>query len=193
MTICFATNNRNKLEEITYQLGNAFKVVGLEQLNHTEELPEDQDTLEGNSAQKAWFVYDTYKVNCFADDTGLLVTSLNNDPGVNSARYAGPEKDSKANMALLLKNLEGKSDRTARFITVITLVQNGEEKQFTGEVAGSIIEAPRGSNGFGYDPVFVPEGYTKTFAELSMEEKNKISHRSRAFKQLIEYLKSTCL
>ena len=189
MQICFATNNENKLKEIRHQLGGSFRILGLKEIGHFEELPEHQDTLEGNSLEKAQFIFNKYHINCFADDTGLLVKALKNEPGVNSARYAGPEKDSKANIALLLRNLDPYEDCSAKFVTVITLILNGDVKQFTGEIKGTIIKNLKGDNGFGYDPVFIPEGYEKTFAELTLDEKNKVSHRARAFKQLIEYLK----
>ncbi|WP_281616219.1 non-canonical purine NTP diphosphatase [Flammeovirga sp. SubArs3] len=188
--ICFATNNPNKLKEIQQQLDGLYEVVSLKEINCNEELPETQETLEGNSAQKAQYVWDNYQVSCFADDTGLEVNALNGDPGVYSARYAGPQRDSDDNMDLVLKNLEGKPDRSARFRTVITLVWNGEIKQVDGIAEGEIIKERTGDQGFGYDPIFRPIGHEKTFAQLSASEKNEISHRGRAVTKLIELLKS---
>ncbi|NLR94660.1 non-canonical purine NTP diphosphatase [Flammeovirga agarivorans] len=188
--ICFATNNPNKLKEIQQQLDGLYEVVSLKEINCNEELPETQETLEGNSAQKAQYVWDNYQVSCFADDTGLEVNALNGDPGVYSARYAGPQRDSDDNMDLVLKNLEGKSDRSARFRTVITLVWNGEIKQVDGIAEGEIIKERTGDQGFGYDPIFRPIGHEKTFAQLSASEKNEISHRGKAVTKLIELLKS---
>lgn len=189
MKICFATNNKNKLLEIKNKLGKAYDIISLFDLNHSEELAETQTTLEGNSLQKAQFVYDRYHIDCFADDTGLLVDALGGEPGVNSARYAGPAKDSEANMDLLLKNLSGNDNRKASFITVITLIINGETHQFTGEVHGVIAKERSGHHGFGYDPIFIPNGWQKTFAELDLQEKNQISHRSRAVEKLVAFLK----
>lgn len=187
--ICFATNNVNKLKEIQQQLDGLYTIVSLKEIGCEEELPETQETLEGNSLQKAQYVWDNYGVSCFADDTGLEVTALNNEPGVYSARYAGPQRDSEDNMDLVLKNLEGKEDRTARFRTVITLLWEGNVEQVEGEAKGKIITERTGDQGFGYDPIFQPENETKTFAQLSSAEKNKISHRGRAVSKLIELLK----
>lgn len=186
--LCFATNNKNKIAEISQILGESFEILSLEEIGCNLELPENQSTLEGNSSEKANFVYQNFNQACFADDTGLEVDALNGEPGVRSARYAGDQKDSMENIDLLLKNLTGISDRTARFRTVITLVSSKEVKQFEGKVEGSIILEKRGVNGFGYDPIFVPEGYDETFAELSMDEKNIISHRGIAFRKLVNYL-----
>jgi XTP/dITP diphosphohydrolase len=190
MKICFATNNLNKLREIENKLGKAYDIISLSALGHSEELPETHDTLEGNSLEKAQFIYDKYHVNCFADDTGLLVEALNGDPGVMSARYAGPSKSAEDNMDLLLKNLKGETNRKAKFITVISLILHGDIYQFTGEVSGYITEEKAGMKGFGYDPIFVPDGWQKTFAELDLEEKNKISHRANAVGKLVEFLKT---
>ncbi|NME67337.1 non-canonical purine NTP diphosphatase [Flammeovirga aprica] len=187
--ICFATNNVNKLKEIQQQLDGLYTIVSLKEIGCEEELPETQETLEGNSLQKAQYVWDNYGVSCFADDTGLEVTALNNEPGVYSARYAGPQRDSEDNMDLVLKNLEGKEDRSARFRTVITLLWEGNIEQVEGEAKGEIISERTGDQGFGYDPIFQPENETKTFAQLSSTEKNKISHRGRAVSKLIELLK----
>ncbi len=190
MKLCFATNNPHKLLEIQNKLGKAYEIISLSDLGHTEELQENQDTLEGNSLEKAQFVYEQYGVNCFADDTGLLVDALNGAPGVMSARYAGEAKDSEANMNLLLSEMESVADRKAKFVTVISLMLNGEIYQFRGEVRGTIAKGKSGKKGFGYDPIFMPEGLQKTFAELDLEEKNKISHRARAVSELVAFLQS---
>ncbi len=188
MKLCFATNNRHKLEEINHKLGEQHQLISLDDIGHSGELPENQDTLEGNSLEKAQYIYDRYHINCFADDTGLLVKALNGAPGVLSARYAGPGKDSLANIQLLLKELAEETDRTARFTTIITLIIDGKVQQFEGSVQGTIIKIPIGKEGFGYDPVFLPEGYDKTFAEMSLNEKNEISHRTRAVDKLVDFL-----
>lgn len=189
MRLCFATNNKHKIREIEALLGQAYQLLSLEDIGCTVELPEDRDTLEGNSLQKASYVYDHFQVNCFADDTGLEVAALNGAPGVYSARYAGPEKDTKENMALLLKNLEGKPERTAQFRTVITLIIKGKQVQFEGIVKGKIADRYQGNEGFGYDPIFIPEGHDKTFAEMTQDKKNEISHRGLAIQKLVAYLK----
>lgn len=189
MRLCFATNNKHKIREIEALLGQAYQLLSLEDIGCTIELPEDRDTLEGNSLQKASYVYDHFQVDCFADDTGLEVAALNGAPGVYSARYAGPEKDTKENMALLLKNLEGKSERTAQFRTVITLIIKGKQVQFEGIVKGKIADHYQGNEGFGYDPIFIPEGHDKTFAEMTQDKKNEISHRGLAIQKLVAYLK----
>lgn len=170
-------------------LGKRISLVSLEEVGCLEELEESKETIEGNSQQKAEYVYDNYRVNVFADDTGLEVAALNGEPGVKSARYAGPDRDNESNIDLLLKNLESKNDRSAQFRTVITLFLNGKMHQFEGVAKGEIISAKRGDKGFGYDPVFIPEGYTKSFAEMTMEEKNVISHRGKAVKKLVDFLK----
>jgi XTP/dITP diphosphohydrolase len=188
MKICFATQNENKVKEIQALLGNEFELVSLTDLGYTEELEETAGTFEGNSQQKALFVYQKYGINCFADDSGLEVAALNGEPGVNSAFYAGEAKNYAANNALLLKNLIGQPNREAQFRTCITLVWNGEIQQFNGIIKGTILTEQRGTNGFGYDPLFVPNGYDKTFAEMSKEEKNMISHRALAVQQLVAYL-----
>lgn len=188
MKICFATNNTNKINEIRQLLPDHIELVSLQDIGCTEELREDQNTLEGNSHQKAAYVYETYDVSCFADDTGLEVFALDGEPGVLSARYAGESRNNEDNIDLLLENLEQHENRQAQFRTVITLILKGKEKQFEGIVKGEILKERVGEAGFGYDPVFQPEGYNRTFAEMSMAEKNNISHRGRAFKKLIGYL-----
>ncbi|WP_192823482.1 non-canonical purine NTP diphosphatase [Rufibacter sp. LB8] len=190
MKLCFASNNAHKLQEIQQLLGPPFEIVSLSDLGCTQELPEEQDTLEGNALQKATYVWDHYQVLCFADDTGLEVEALHNEPGVYSARYAGPARDNQANMQKVLTGLEGKENRKARSRTSIALIlEEGEQHLFDGIVEGHIIETPRGEKGFGYDPIFVPEGQDRTFAEMDSQEKNQISHRGRAVQQLISFLR----
>ena len=164
------------------------QLVSLAEIGCTVELPETQETLEGNARQKAQYVWDNFGVSCFADDTGLEVEALNNEPGVYSARYAGPQRDSDDNMHLLLQKLQKKQNRNARFRTVVALVLNGEVHEFEGIATGHITQTKAGEGGFGYDPVFVPEGYTQTFAELSKEQKNQISHRGKAIAKLVRFL-----
>ena len=188
--IVFATHNEHKLEEVAALLSPTFQVVGLNDIGCTEEIDETEETLEGNAFLKASYVFKKYGMNCFSDDTGLEVTALDGAPGVYSARYAGEGRDSNDNMDKLLASLENKSDRTAQFRTVIALIINGERYQFDGVVKGHIAKVKRGTNGFGYDPIFVPEGYDKAFAELGNEVKNQISHRARAIQKLIEFLSS---
>lgn len=187
--LVFATNNAHKLEEIRAILGNKVEVLSLNDISCHADIPETADTLEGNAALKAQYIYEHYGLDCFADDTGLEVEALGGAPGVYSARYAGGDgHDSEANMKKLLKELEGENDRRAQFRTVICLIEDGKEHFFEGIVKGGIIEEKRGASGFGYDPVFVPEGYEETFAEMGSEEKNRISHRARAVRQLCSYL-----
>lgn len=186
--LCFATNNAHKLEEIQAILGNSFELLSLNDLNCKEELPETGNTLEANSLQKAKYLYDNYHTDCFADDTGLEVQTLGGEPGVYSARYAGEQRSHADNINLLLKNLVNKLDRSARFRTVITLIQGGNITQFEGIINGKIIEELRGTEGFGYDPIFIPEGFNRTFAEMTLIEKGEISHRGRAFQKLVEFL-----
>jgi XTP/dITP diphosphohydrolase len=185
---CIASNNKHKIEEMSAIMGSSFSFLSLEEIGCREELPETQDTLEGNALQKARFVFDRYKIPCFADDTGLEVEALNGEPGVYSARYAGPTRDAEANMNLLLKNLEGKSNRNARFRTVIALIDHQGEHLFVGTVEGTIINEKRGTDGFGYDPIFLPKGYSQTFGEMPLSEKNQISHRAKAMEKLCSYL-----
>ncbi len=188
MKICFATNNKNKTREIAEALGSAFEIVTLADIGCNQELPENQKTIEGNSLEKTQYVWDNYKIASFGDDTGLEVEALNGAPGVYSARYAGETCDANDNMALLLNNMDGKTNRTARFKTVITLFTENEPIQFEGIAKGTIIEQKSGVEGFGYDPIFQPEGYDITFAEMSTEEKNEISHRGIAVRKLIKFL-----
>lgn len=191
MRVCFATNNKHKLEEVKRMLENKFEIVSLEEIGCLDELSETQDTLEGNSLQKADFVFNTYNIPCFADDTGLEVEALHGAPGVYSARYAGEQKNSNDNIDLLLKNLRGETNRKARFRTVITLKGFGDQNHFfEGVVNGVITIERKGSSGFGYDPVFVPEGFTTTFAQMTMDEKNKLSHRALAVEKLVKFLQA---
>lgn len=186
--IVFATNNQHKLEEIRRIAGDRLRILSLSDIDCHEEIPETADTLEGNALQKARYIKEHYGIDCFADDTGLMVDALGGAPGVYSARYAGPGHDSKANMALLLKNMEGENRRSARFSTVIALAEGDSEKLFTGTVEGEILTAPDGDGGFGYDPVFKPVESDRSFALMTPEEKNAISHRGRATAKLLEYL-----
>lgn len=189
MKLVFATNNKHKLEEVRSILGNKIEILSLSDINCFDEIDETAETLEGNAIIKARYIYNKYNVNCFADDTGLEVESLGGEPGVYSARYAGEQNDSQANMNKLLQNLTGKINRNAQFRTVIALIINGEEKLLNGIVKGTITEEKQGNSGFGYDPIFIPEGFSMSFAQMSSEEKNSISHRYRATKKLCEYLK----
>ncbi|RDV15128.1 non-canonical purine NTP diphosphatase [Pontibacter diazotrophicus] len=188
--LCFATNNKHKLSEVSQMLEGKYELLSLQDIGCHEELPEEQDTLEGNSRQKAEYVWQHYSVSCFADDTGLEVEALNGAPGVYSARYAGPQRSDSDNIRLLLQSLEPHENRKARFRTSITLLLDGKEHQFEGTVEGTINKEWKGNKGFGYDPVFVPDGYDRTFAEMSAAEKNAISHRGRAVQQLVAFLKA---
>ena len=187
-TLVFATNNEHKLREVRAMMPPDIEVLGLLDLKCSDELPETSSSLEGNAMQKARYVKLKFGYDCFADDTGLEVDALCGEPGVYSARYAGPECDSTANIRKLLGNLSGKSNRNARFRTVIALIIEGSEYLFEGMIYGRITQAMRGSNGFGYDPVFVPDGYKQTFAELDENVKNGISHRARAVRKLTGFL-----
>ena len=196
MKIVFATNNKHRLSEIRDILGNEIEVLSLDEIDCHADIPETSDTLEGNALQKAHYVYDNYHISCFADDTGLEVDALGGEPGIYSARYAGNNHDSEANMTKLLAKLGDNKNRKARFRTVIALILDGknvEEKIFEGIVEGSIIKERRGGEGFGYDPIFQPEGYNHTFAELGSDIKNKISHRARATAKLVDELKQKML
>lgn len=191
----FATNNKHKLREIQELLGQKFILLSLSDIGFEGDIPETKPTIEENAIQKARYIYDRFKIPCFADDTGLEVEALNGEPGVLSARYAGKndhsiseESRTEANILKLLNNLSGKLNRKARFRTVIALIEDNNEFIFEGIVEGKIIEQKRGNAGFGYDPVFIPAGFDITFAEMSSEEKNKISHRARAFKKFVEFL-----
>lgn len=188
--LVFATNNPHKVEEIRCKLGDLFQIKTLNELGCHDDIPETSDTLQGNASQKSHYLYEKFGCNCFADDTGLEVEALNNEPGVYSARYAGIDKDSEANMQKLLQNLEGISNRRARFRTVISLILDGKEYFFEGIVYGTILTEKHGAEGFGYDPIFQPEGYSQSFAELTMAQKNAISHRGRAVEKLLEFLKN---
>ena len=189
MKLVFATNNRHKLDEVRAIVGDRVEILSLNDIDCHDEIPETADTLQGNALIKARYIYEKYAVNCFADDTGLEVDALNGEPGVYSARYAGEECNSEANMQKLLQNLTGKKERSAQFRTVIALIIDGEEKIFNGIVKGNISTEKKGNSGFGYDPIFVPEGYSESFAQMGSEEKNSISHRFRATEQLSNYLK----
>ncbi len=187
--LVFATNNAHKLEEIRAILGDKVEILSLNDIDCHADIPETADTLQGNAALKAQYIYENYGLDCFADDTGLEVEALNGAPGIYSARYAGGEgHDSEANMKKLLSEMQDKENRKARFRTVICLIEGGKEKFFEGIVNGSIIRERKGGAGFGYDPVFMPDGYSETFAEMGNDEKNKISHRARAVQKLCEYL-----
>ncbi|MFN7675433.1 non-canonical purine NTP diphosphatase [Flavobacterium sp.] len=189
MQLVFASNNKNKIKEIQILLPPMFQLLSLEDIGCLEEIPETADTIEGNAILKANYVTQNYGYNCFADDTGLEVDALNGEPGVFSARYAGEQRDANDNMDKLLANLEGKSNRNSQFKTVIALNLDGKQNLFTGVINGKIIEEKIGTNGFGYDPIFIADGYYKTFAELTLEEKSVISHRGLAVKQLVDFLK----
>lgn len=191
MKLYFATNNFHKVAEVQKILIGDFEILSLKDLGNTIEIPETGDTLEENSRLKVRYLYDTYGLDCFADDTGLEVEALSGAPGVHSARYAGTPGDDRKNVDMLLENLKNTADRNARFRTVITLITDGREKQFEGVVNGKIINERRGNSGFGYDPVFVPNGYVTTFAEMSAEEKNRISHRGISIRKFADFLLSS--
>lgn len=189
MKLVFATNNRHKLQEVKAIVGNRVEILSLSDIGCCDDIPETADTLQGNALIKARYISEKYGVNCFADDTGLEVDALDGAPGVYSARYAGEECNSEANMQKLLQNLTGKSERSAQFRTVIALIINGDEKLFNGVVKGRISTEKLGDSGFGYDPIFIPEGFSESFAQMSAEQKNSISHRFRATEKLSNYLK----
>lgn len=186
--LVFATANKNKVKEIQQLLSDNIQLLSLDDIGVAEEIPETQPTIEGNAAQKAMYVYNNCHVNCFADDTGLEIEALNNQPGVLSARYAGETKNADDNMNKVLAEMQGISNRKARFKTVISLVIDGKEKQFEGIVNGKILTEKRGTNGFGYDPIFLPDSSERSFAEMDLSEKNKLSHRAIAVNKLVEYL-----
>lgn len=188
MKIVFATNNPNKLAEIRQLMPQGIEILSLKDINCLEELPETSDTLEDNAAQKAYYVYDNYGHNCFSDDTGLEIEVLDGRPGVYSARYAGPDCRAEDNIQKILAEMKGEENRDASFRTIISLVIDGREFQFEGEVEGQIIPEKWGDQGFGYDPIFLPDGYEESFAQMTVEEKNIISHRGLAVKKLIQFL-----
>ena len=190
MKLVFATNNPHKLRELQQLLGDQIELLSLDDIGCSEEVPENQETLEGNAAEKAFFIYNKYGYNCFADDTGLEIESLNGEPGVYSARYAGEEKNAQANMSKVLHKMQKIKNRKARFRTVISLIIDGRESQFEGYVDGQIREEKAGSEGFGYDPIFQPDGYSVSFAEMDADQKNKVSHRGRAVEKLVTHLKT---
>lgn len=190
MKLVFATANQNKAKEIQSLIPAAIDILSLNDINCSEEIPETQDTIEGNAAQKAFYVFEKYKHNCFADDTGLEIEGLDGKPGVLSARYASEAKNANDNMDKVLSEMKGMANRKARFKTVISLVINGKELQFEGVVNGTILQEKRGGSGFGYDPIFLPDGSDKSFAEMELSEKNTISHRARAIDKLVMYLSS---
>tara|TARA_B100001109_G_C18815219_1_gene451688 strand:+ start:601 stop:1179 length:579 start_codon:yes stop_codon:yes gene_type:complete len=189
MKLVFATNNPNKLAEIRMLVPSSIEILSLKDINCNEELPENSDTLEDNAAQKAYFVFDNYGYNCFADDTGLEIEALDGRPGVHSARYAGDDCVAEDNMQKVLGEMQGEDNRDACFRTIISLVIDGKEFQFEGQVDGQIIPEKWGDKGFGYDPIFLPDGFKESFAQMSVQRKNEISHRGLAVKQLIEFLK----
>lgn len=188
MKLVFATNNKHKLDELQHLLSDKITLLSLKDIECFDEIPEDHDTLEENASQKANYIFEKYKIDCFADDTGLEIDALNGSPGVLSARYAGELKDSEANIQKVLKELEGESNRKARFKTVIALIIDNKEYLFKGIVEGEILTEKSGHDGFGYDPIFKPLGYNESFAQMSLMDKNKISHRAKATEKLIEFL-----
>jgi len=190
MKLVFATNNSNKLSELQALVPDGIEILSLAAINCNDELPETNPTLEDNALQKAQYVHQNYGFNCFADDTGLEIEALGGGPGVYSARYAGEDCRAEDNMKKVLKKLENEGNRNAKFRTVIALIIKGEEYLFEGECIGAITKAKSGVEGFGYDPIFTPEGYDITFAEMSKQEKGAISHRGRAVKKLVAFLNS---
>lgn len=190
MKLVFATNNKNKLAEIQTLVGDHFTILSLDDIGCNEDIPETQPTIEGNARQKAQYIHEKYKVDCFADDTGLEIDALNGAPGVISARYAGPACSPDDNMQKVLKLMTNEINRNAKFRTVISLFIDGHETQFEGDVNGIILTEKQGDKGFGYDPIFMPDGYNLSFAQLPMETKNQISHRGKATVKLIKHLKT---
>lgn len=189
--LVFATNNAHKLEEVSAILGDKIELLSLKDIGCHTDIPETADTLEGNALLKSFYIFDNYHLDCFADDTGLEVEALDGAPGVYSARYAGGEgHDAQANMLKLLREMEGKENRKAQFRTAISLILDGKQYLFEGIIKGKIIREKRGDSGFGYDPIFVPEGYSQTFAELGNDIKNKISHRALAVNKLCDFLRT---
>jgi XTP/dITP diphosphohydrolase len=190
MRLIFATNNSNKLKEVKALLPQTIELISLSEIEFNEDIPETENTIEGNASLKSRTIHNITQTNVFSDDSGLLVDALGGAPGVHSARYAGEQKKDEDNIQKLLKELEGETNRKAHFKTVMSLIVNGEEHLFEGIIYGTIIHEKRGTNGFGYDPVFIPDGYTKTFAEMSKEEKSSISHRGIALKKMIAFLRT---
>ena len=188
INLIFATSNQNKVLEIQKILPKKFNIKSLKDLNYFEDVPENEPTIEGNAIFKAKYIYEKFNINVFADDTGLEVEALNGEPGVHSARYAGTTRNSEKNIKKLLKNLKNIKNRNARFKTVIALIIDNKLHIFSGIVEGYILDSPKGNNGFGYDPIFCPNGFDKSFAELTLKEKNLISHRSLAMKKLIDFI-----
>lgn len=186
--IVFATNNSHKMAEVSAILSSDFQLLSLKDINCLEEIPETQETIEGNALQKARYINEKFGIDCFADDTGLIVESLNGAPGVYSARYAGEECNSENNIQKLLKELDGKANRKAYFKTVAALILDGKEYLFEGKICGQILMEKRGNEGFGYDPVFLPDGYDLSFAQMGMDIKNEISHRALAMRKLSDFL-----
>jgi len=193
MTLCLATRNTHKLEEIRAKLGNRFRLISLDDVGCTEELPETTDRIPGNSLQKAQYVFQHYRVACVADDSGLEIDALAGAPGVHSACYAGPQRSHEDNIQKVLGEMQNTTHRSAQFRTVLTLVTANGIQVFEGILRGNILHEPRGKNGFGYDPIFQPEGTNLSLAQLSMEEKNEISHRARAIEKLVSYFQTNSL
>lgn len=191
MTLVFATNNENKVKEVRSMLGDDFSIITLKEAGIDIDIPEPHDTLEDNAREKSTVIYDMTGNNCFSEDTGLEIDVLNGAPGVLSARYAGEQKLAEDNINRVLQEMEGEENRQAHFRTVISLILNGKEYQFTGVCPGVILTTKHGGKGFGYDPIFVPNGAKKTFAEMDMNEKNQYSHRAKALQQLITFLKES--
>lgn len=187
--LIFATNNPHKLRELREILADKFEILSLEEINCTDDIPETGETIEENASQKSYWIWNKYQLNCFSDDTGLEIESLNGEPGVHSARYAGEGRSSEDNVKKVLQLLESQTHRKARFKTVISLILHNREYFFEGIVKGEILTETRGNTGFGYDPIFVPEGYTQTFAEMNSSLKNGISHRGLAVQKLVAFLK----
>ena len=188
INLIFATSNQNKVLEIQKILPKKFNIKSLKDLNYFKDVPENENTIDGNAVFKAKYIYEKFNINVFADDTGLEVEALNGEPGVRSARYAGTARNSTKNIKKLLKNLKNIKNRNARFKTVIALIIDNKLHKFSGIVEGYILDSPKGNNGFGYDPIFCPNGFDKSFAELTLNEKNLISHRSLAMKKLIDFI-----
>lgn len=190
MKLIFATHNKNKTKEVKSMMPSHIELLSLDDINFHTEIEENATTLEGNALLKAKTIFEKTGINCFADDSGLLVDALNGAPGVYSARYAGSQKNDEDNMQKLLHELKDKGNKNAHFKTVIALIIDGKEYLFEGKIEGKIISEKLGTNGFGYDPIFVPDGYNETFAQLDAETKNKISHRARALQKMLEFLKT---